>query len=198
MIARRSTATASAAVAAVVAVAVAASAWAETSGQVKQSRERPLGVVADCAKGPWTPQGSLSVFGGRGTLVVGPLAMVGAAVTPGYYSESFHGNKFPLYLKAGHRVTLALTPGTRGRAGLAYGPLPEGDVRVPDAHRVITLIACRRGEYSPGRGGPAGRVSFWAGGVVALAPRCVPLLIWVDDEPSPRRAVIHLGVTDCG
>jgi hypothetical protein len=47
-------------------------------------------------------------------------------------------------------------------------------------------------------GGPARRASFWAGGVVADGPRCVPLLIWVDKERAPRRAVIHLGVTDCG
>jgi hypothetical protein len=130
--------------------------------------------------------------------VVGPLAMTGAAEVPGGYNQAAHGNKFPLYLLAGQRVTLSLTRGTRGHAGLAYGPLPEGDVGVAEAHRVITFIACRRGEHSPGWGGPAGRVSFWAGGVVADAPRCVPLLIWIDRERAPQRAVIHLGVTDCG
>ncbi|MGH9204415.1 MAG: hypothetical protein ACRD2A_24570, partial [Vicinamibacterales bacterium] len=130
-------------------------------------------------------------------LVVGPLAMSGARAVPGGYSESFHGNKFPLYVKAGHRVTLALTSGTKGRAALAYGPLPNGDVDVDDAHRAITFIACRRGQFSPAAGGPAGRLTFWSGGVLAIAPRCVPVLIWVDDEPSPRRAVIHLGVRDC-
>jgi hypothetical protein len=68
---------------------------------------------------------------------------------------------------------------------------------VRESYRVITFIACRRGQFSPGLGAKAGRLSFWAGGVVARAPRCVPLHIWVDGERSPRRAVIHLGVRDC-
>jgi len=174
------------------------SAWADAA---KQSRERPRGVVADCAKGgPGGGQGHgrLSAWKSAWNLVVGPLAMVGAAGVPGGYHAGFHGNKFPLYVLAGHRVTLSLTRGTRGHAGIAYGPLPQGNVGVAEAHRVLTLIACRRGEYSPNSGGPAGRASFWAGGVVADAPRCVPLLIWVDKERAPRRAVIHLGVANCG
>lgn len=180
------------------AVVWSASAWADAA---KPSRDRPRGVVSDCAKGGLgggQGHGDLNAWKAARNLVVGPLAMTGAAVIPGFYSPAFHGNKFPLYVLAGHRVTLSLTPGTRGRAGLAYGPLPQGDVGVAEAHRVVTLIACRRGEYSPNLGGPARRASFWAGGVVAAAPRCVPLLIWVDKERAPRRAVIHLGVADCG
>lgn len=159
--------------------------------------ERPRGVVADCAKGSGVPQGSLSVFRSRGNLAVGPLAMSGAARVPAFYSPEVGGNKFPLYVKAGHRVTVALSAEARGQAGLAYGPLPPGKVEVREAHRVITFIACRRGQFSPGLGAKAGRLSFWAGGVVAHGRRCVPLRIWVDDEPSPRRAVIHLGVREC-
>ena len=160
----------------------------------------PSGVIADCAKGSGIGRGgSLNkVFGSRRNLVVGPLAISGAAEIPGFYSESFGGNKLPVYVKAGHRVTLALTRGTQGRAALAYGPLPSGDVNLPDAHRVITFIACPRGQFSPGLGGPAGRLTFWSGGVLAIAPRCVPVLVWVDDEPASRRAVIHLGASSCG
>jgi hypothetical protein len=163
MTARRGTTIASTALATAVAVALAASGPAETAALSKHTatptatpttsraaaRERPLGVIADCSKGSGVPQGSLSVFRGRANLVIGPLAMTGAGVTPGYYSPDFGGNKFPLYVRAGHRVTLALTRGTRGRARLAYDPLPNGTVRVRDAHRVITFIACRRGEFSP-------------------------------------------------
>jgi hypothetical protein len=195
MSARRRIAIATTALAAAVAVVAVASAWGAPSA------ERPRGPVADCAKGgPGGGQGhgNLSAWRSRWNLVVGPLAMVGGAANPGGYHDGFHGNKFPLYVLAGHRVTLSLTRDTRGRAGIAYGPLPQGDVRVAEAFRVVTLIACRRGEYSPNWGGPAGRASFWAGGIVADAPRCVPLLIWVDDELRPRRAVIHLGVRDCG
>lgn len=175
----------------------AGSASAERAGQ---NLERPRGVVSDCAKGGLgggQGHGDLSAFRASRNLVVGPLAMVGASEIPGGYNAAAHGNKFPLYVLAGHRVTLALTRETRGRAALAYGPLRQGDVGVSEARRVITFVACRRGEYSPNSGGPAGRVSFWAGGVVANEPRCVPVLIWVDNVRASRRAVIHLGVTDC-
>jgi hypothetical protein len=194
----RATTSAIVVLAAVCAVVWSTSAWADA---VEKSIERPRGVVSDCAKGGLgggQGHGNLSAWKSAWNLVVGPLAMVGGAAIPGGYHDGFHGNKFPLYVLAGHRVTLSLTRGTRGRAGLAYGPLPQGDVGVGDAHRVITLIACRRGEYSPNLGGPARRASFWAGGVVADGPRCVPLLIWVDNERVPRRRVIHLGVADCG
>ena len=172
------------------------SAWADPAKQSERSR----GVVADCSKRSSQGQGrgDLNAWRAARNLVVGPLAMVGAAEIPGGYQTAFHGNKFPLYLLAGHQVTLSLPRGTRGHAGIAYGPLPEGDVGVAEAFRVVTFITCRRGQYSPNLGGPAGRASFWAGGVVSDAPRCVPLLIWVDSERTPRRAVIHLGVTDCG
>jgi hypothetical protein len=191
----RGTSSAIVAVAAVCAVGWSASAWADAA----ESRERPRGVVSDCAKGgPGGGQGhgNLAAFKFRGTFVVGPLAMVGAAAVPGAYNTFFPGNKFPLYLLAGHRVTLSLTRGTRGHAGIAYGP--RGGHGVAGTFRVVTLIACRRGEFSPNLGGPAGRATFWSGGITADAPRCVPLLIWVDNEAAPRRAVIHLGVTDCG
>lgn len=179
-------------------VTLAASGRAETAVKTSEAAiPRPRGVVADCSKGSGVPQGSLSrEFGSRWNLIVGPLAMSGAAASPGGYSYDFGGNKFPLYVRAGHRVTLALTRSTRGHAGLHYVALPRV-VPPRSGYRVITFIACRQGEFSPGLGSNAGRLSFWAGGVVASAPRCVPLLVWVDEEPSPRRAVIHLGVTDC-
>jgi hypothetical protein len=123
--------------------------------------------------------------------------MTGAAQRPGFYSYDFRGNKFPLWVRAGHRVTVALTRETRGRAGLLYSPLRTGAVPVRNGYRVITFIACRRGEFSPGLGAKAGRLTFWAGGIAAPAPLCVPLRVWVDDERSPRRAMIDLGAGDC-
>jgi len=210
MTARRGIAIASTAVAMAVAVALATSGRAETADPAMQAagpaatpatsrlaaRERPRGVVLDCATTPGVGAG-LRHFRSRSNLVVGPLAMKGAAATPAYYSESFGGNKFPLYVRGGHRVTVELSRRARRGAGIAYGPFPERrPLDVSDGYRVVTFIACRRGEIS-GRfdGWP---VSFWAGGVLARSPRCVPLRVWVDDEPSPRRAVIRLGVRDCG
>lgn len=129
-------------------------------------------------------------------LVVGPLALMGARGSPAF-SSSFHGQKFPLLVKAGHRVTLALSTSTRKFAALGYGPLPQGDVSVRDAHRVVTFIACRRGEPS-GSTANGKPVTFWSGGVLSTRPRCIPIAVWIDGAETPRHIVIHLGVTRCG
>jgi hypothetical protein len=156
------------------------------------ARERPRGVVANCAmqSGASFP----GAFTSSRNLVVGPLVMIGARGTPAF-SSSFHGQKFPLLLKAGHRVTLELSVTTRRRAALGYGPLPQGDVGVDEAHRVVTFIACRRGASDSEADGKP--VTFWSGGVLAKSPRCVPLGVWVDGASSPRRVVIRLGVDHC-
>jgi hypothetical protein len=156
--------------------------------------ERPRGVVEDCSTQSWAS--FPGAFTNPNNLVVGPLVLTGAGGTPGF-SSSFHGNKFPLLVKTGHRVTVELSRRTRRVAGLAYGPLPQGEVRLRDAHRVVTFIACRpdHDSQSDADGRP---VTFWSGGVLARSPRCVPLLVWVDAEPAPRRAVIRLGVRRCG
>jgi hypothetical protein len=156
------------------------------------AREPPRGVVADCAmqSGASFP----GAFTSSRNLVIGPLAMIGARGTTSF-SSSFHGQKFPLLLKVGHRVTLELSKTTRRGAALGYGPLPQGDVGVPEAHRVVTFIACRRGaSESEADGKP---VTFWSGGVLVRSPRCVPFRVWIDGASSPRRVVIHLGVDRC-
>jgi len=66
-----------------------------------------------------------------------------------------------------------------------------------DSRRVVTFVACRRGEWPPRSIRDGWPVSGWVGFLLARSPRCVPLLVWVDDEPSPRRAVIPFGVRDC-
>src|SRR5207247_6663760 len=98
------------------------------------------GLVADCAM--QSRASFPGAFSNSRNLVVGPLAMIGARGTPPF-SSSFHGQKFPLLLKVGHRATLELSITTRRGAALAYGALPQGDVGVRDAHRGLTLIACR-------------------------------------------------------
>jgi hypothetical protein len=35
------------------------------------------------------------------------------------------------------------------------------------------------------------------GFLLARSPQCVPLFVWVDDEPSPRRTVIRFGMPNC-
>jgi hypothetical protein len=181
-------------VAAALGVLLVASAWAKS---VNQSKERPRGVVESCA----TQSGARfpGAFTSPRNLVVGPLALVGAGGAPNFVWDStgLEGfQKFQLLVKENHRVTVELSQRTRRGAGLAYGPLPEGEVHLRDAHRVVTFIACRSGKsLSSADGQP---VTFWSGAVLARSPRCVPLLVWVDNQPSPRRVVIRLGVRNCG
>lgn len=189
--ARRGTVIVSTAVAAAVAVVVTTvPAWATTA---TTSRERPRGAVEDCSTAPgW---GRRDEFTRRANLVVGPLALRNA--TPMLaYAPTVSGNKVILSVKGGHRVTLELSRHTRLNTGLGFGPYPEGEVRFRDTRRIVTFIACRRGERT-GRfdGWP---VTSWVGFLLARSPMCVPLLVWVDDEVKPRRTVIRFGVRDCG
>jgi hypothetical protein len=195
------------AIATAVAVALATSGGAESANPSKQAatpsatpttsratvRKRPRGVVADCSTR--SEARIPGAFTNPRNLVVGPLVLSGAGGIPAF-SSAFGGNKFPLLVRAGHRVTVELPTRTRKVAGLAYGPLPQGEVRLRAAHRVVTFIACRRGKSS-GSSADGQPVTFWSGGVLARSPQCVPLLVWLDAAPSPRRVVIRLGVRRC-
>jgi hypothetical protein len=176
-----------------VAMAVAVTPAVSGGGKATVLGEHPRGLVLDCSTQSGTGAG-LRQFANRWNLVIGPLAMGGAAgPEPDLDSlEPFGGDKFPLYLKGGHRVTLELPRVARRGAGLMYGQRPSGNY----GYRVITFVACQHGKST--RAGSSGwPVSFWAGGILARSPRCVPLRIWVDDAPSPRRAVIKIGVSRC-
>ena len=153
------------------------------------ARERPHGAVEDCSTTPgW---GRRDEFTSPQNLIVGPLAIERAGVVLGY-AEHVGGNKLFVYVRGGHRVTLELSHRTR-KDGLVFGPHRGGAV---PTRRVVTFIACRRGELSDPRfdGWP---VTSWVGFLLASSPRCVPLLVWVDDEPRPRRAFIRFGVRSC-
>jgi hypothetical protein len=158
-------------------------------------RKRPQGVVENCSRR------SLATFPGAFSdphnVVVGPLVLVGAGDTPASTVREFGGNKFPALVRAGHRVTVALSRRTRRVAGLGYGPLPQGVELSPrDGHRVVTFIACRPGENS-GSSVDGEPVTFWSGFVLTSSPRCVPLDVWVDDEPTPRHTVLRMGAPRC-
>jgi hypothetical protein len=146
------------------------------------------GVTEDCGTRSEADFGP--AFGDSANLVVGPLAMIGAAeFTPASVVRRFGGQKYPLLVKAGHSVTIEVPAGARTFAGLGYGPLPQGEITLERAHPRVTFIAC--GERS---GSSAeGPVTFWSGGVVANAPHCVSLDVFVDGEVAPRRVFIALG-----
>jgi hypothetical protein len=126
----------------------------------------PRGVVEDCSTASFAD--FPGAFTNQENLVVGPLVITGARGNAGWASV-YHGDKFPLLVRNGHRVTLELSARTRTFAGLAYGPLPQGQTHLRDTHRVVRFTAC-----------PANR-----------------LRIWIDSKRSPRRAVIRLGVQRC-
>lgn len=136
-------------------------------------------------------------FADPSNLVVGPLLLVGGAEPTSEAVILAHdGQKYPLLVKAGHTVTVQLPRGVRRTAGLAYGPFrPEGRARLSDAHDTITFVSCRRDEASGSSAG--GPVTFWSGFVMTRAPDCVPLNVYVDDEPSPRHAVVSVGPGPC-
>jgi hypothetical protein len=144
----------------------------------------PTGVVETCAH--QSGAGFPHAFTSRNNLVVGPLSMIGAGrFTPAATVLEFDGNKFPLLVAAGHRVTIELTPGSNRFASLAYGSHSR------TGHRVMTFRACnRRDADSDADGRP---VTFWSGFVQATRPGCVRLRVWVDRERTPQRARIELG-----
>ena len=157
------------------------------------------GVLEDCATR------SEAKFPGAFTsprnLVVGPLVLIGGSFTDESTVREFGGNKFPLLVAAGHVVTVRIGRSARASAGLAYGPLPQGrETQLRDAHQSVTFVACRPGkarDYNPD--GPSGSyadgvaITFWSGFVLTRAPACIPLEVYVDDEPKPRRVALALG-----
>jgi hypothetical protein len=152
------------------------------------------GVIVDCSARSEADFGQ--AFTDPGNLVVGPLLLVGGAEPTSEATILAHGGqKYPLLVKAGHTVSVQLPRRARRSAGLAYGPLPEGEVRLRDAHDAITFVACRADEPSGSSAGAA--VTFWSGFILTRAPDCVPLNVYVDDEPSPRRVAVPAGPGPC-
>jgi hypothetical protein len=192
---RRASATASVVLAAAAIVSLlSVSAWGETA---TRGRHRPLhGAVETCA----TQSGAEfpGAFSNPHNLVVGPLVLVGAGGISDWVPDSTGKagfEKFQALVVQGHRLTVELPRKTRRNgAGLAYGPLPQGETYLRDTHRVVSFIACKTGSASSVDGRP---VTFWSGSVLTRTPRCVRLLVWIDKRRAPRRAVIHLGVPTC-
>ncbi len=131
-------------------------------------------------------------FTDDGNLVVGPLVLMGGTYTDARTVRKFGGQKFPLLVKAGHTVRVQVGPRGRRVAGLAYGPLPEGETTMRDTYASVTFVACRPGGPS-GSSADGVSVTFWSGFVLTRTPACVPLDIYVDKEPSPRRVGLSLG-----
>jgi len=173
---------------ALVAAALLCSSGAAVTAALVASRGSP---ASDAAPSPPAADGALlgcarqssaqfpGAFDDRRNRVVGPLALVGGATfTDAATARKFGGNKFPLLVRAGHRVTVR----ARGRARIAYGPL--------EARRAITFQACSAATSQSSADGP---VTFWSGFVETPAPACVMLDVRADDEPAARRLSLDLG-----
>lgn len=135
-------------------------------------------------------------FADPDNIVAGPVVIVGAAHTPADTIREYGGDKIPVLVAPDHRVTLQLTRRAHRVAALAYGPLPQGEIRHADGHRAVTFEACRHDQESGTSAGGV-EVTFWMGFVLARAPACVPVYVWVDDEPAPRRVTMRMGVRRC-
>lgn len=127
-------------------------------------------------------------------LVVGPFALVGAALpTPAGTVESIGGQKHPVLVRAGYEATLRVPASARPHISLGYGSLPQGDVGYRDGHAAVTFVACRPDEDSGSTVAPGEPVTFWSGFVFAREPSCAPLDVYVDGEPEPQRIETPLG-----
>lgn len=170
--------------------AAVTSATTETGALVARALTRP--VHAGC------PTRSEADFGGAfsdpGNLVAGPFVLVGAArLTTAEVLASYDGQKFPVLVRAGNRVTVRVPDDVRDYVSLGYGPLPQGNVEYADGHPAVTFTACRPGGPSSSSAGAGKPVTFWSGFVFATRPACAPLDVYVDGESSPRRIEIPLG-----
>jgi hypothetical protein len=148
-----------------------------------------LGATEDCSTRSEANFGA--AFQSSDNLVVGPLALVGGGTFTSPSQARRGGQKYPLLVKAGHRVVLEIPARARDFSALGYGPLPQGEVRLRDGHPRVTFVACGRGEHSGSTAGVP--VTFWSGFVLVNAPRCVPLDVVVDDEATLRRVTVELG-----
>lgn len=111
-------------------------------------------------------------------LVIGPL-LVQWGRSGQVYATDAGGNMFPLFLRAGHRVRIEVGQ-TGVAARLSYITRPQ---RAPRS--ALEFVACPNNQ------------TYWHGGIVSTGAGCVPLRVWIDDQPRPRTVVIRLGAESC-
>jgi hypothetical protein len=157
----------------------------------------PKGAVENCRS---RSEGDFyKPFVGRSNVVVGPLVVVGGAeFTPPSVVRSVGGQKYPILVRADHTVHIVVPREARSFARLGYGPLPQGEITLNEAHEAVTFIACPADQ--PSYSNPpktVGATTFWSGFVVTDEPHCVPLDVYVDGDPRPWRIVLEQGVRPC-
>jgi hypothetical protein len=157
-------------------------------------RLRPQGVVVSCRSQSGYDFGD--AYTNHDNIVVGPLVITNAVYTEPETIREFGGDKIFVLLRPGHRVTLALSQRTYRVASLGYGPLPqEVELTPKDGHRVVTFMPCPAERAWSSAGGKP--VTFWSGFMLTNTFLCLPIDVWVDDEPQPRKIALGMGVRDC-
>jgi hypothetical protein len=155
---------------------------------------RPQGVVVGCRS--QSGYDFDDAYTNPDNLVIGPLVITNAVYTEPETIREFGGDKIFVLVRPGHRVTLALSRETYRIASLGYGPLPENVELTPqDGHRVVTFSACSAERAWSSAGGEP--ITFWSGFMLTDTFFCMPIDVWIDDEPKPRKVALGMGVRDC-
>ena len=88
--------------------------------------------------------------------------------------------KTPVIVRARHRAVIRIAASQAGHAGLRYSARAQRARRVGGADRAVRFRACPAGRRRFSDGGVVGPFTFWAGAVMADAPRCVRLETFAD------------------
>jgi hypothetical protein len=156
--------------------------------------KRPQGVVVGCRSQSGYDFGD--AYTNPDNIVVGPLVITNAVYTEPETIREFGGDKIFVLVQPGHRVTLALSQQTYRIASLGYGSMPQEVELTPQAgHRVVTFRPCSAGRAWSSAGGKP--VTFWSGFMLTDTFFCMPIDVWVDDEPQPRKIALGMGVRNC-
>jgi hypothetical protein len=128
----------------------------------------------------------------RRNLRVGPLVLVGGRTddTPETI-RNLGGQKYPALVAAGHTVKIEISRRARRTHSFSYADSTHGTRDVERGVRAVTFERCSRREADSDASGR--RVTFWSGFILAAAPRCLSVKVWVDGARTPRRARLPMG-----
>jgi hypothetical protein len=114
--------------------------------------------------------------------------------------EGFAAFKVLAGIEAGHRVTVAIAPSSRGRAGLIYGARTKRTgplLHLNETERAVEFRPCRSDEPRFDGKGTVGPRSDFSGGFLVTKPHCLRLRVSADGRPA-RGYVLAFGVPKCG
>ncbi|MDQ3914940.1 MAG: hypothetical protein M3279_07445 [Actinomycetota bacterium] len=132
------------------------------------------------------------------SLVVGPIAFVGASGYSGYRPRGLAGGgrhhvvKILVVVASSQTVTVEVAPRAAARASLAYDPGNLDPGRVDRGQPAVTFSACPEGTPLTSRSG-----TQFHGGLIVSEPGCVPLLVHLSGSGPPLRTAVSVGAGRC-